>query len=292
MIDFIIANLIIIAIYSIVVLCINLIMGYIGYQQLGGAGFYGVGAYTFAILTLQGIPFFICLLAGGFTAGLSGLLLGLPTLRLKSHYIAITSLGFLYIVYSLIINLNDLTRGPLGIPGIPRPTIFGYTFNDNFSLLLLILPITFVIWLIIYRLVNSPFGKILETIRENDLAAKTLGKNTYAYKLQTYIISAFFTGIAGGLGASFFNFIGPNDFFVNPSIFFITCVMLGGAGSFWGSIVGTSALWSLFLFVKFLPIPPNAVGPAKWMSYSLILILIMIFRPRGIMGRKIRSFEK
>lgn len=292
MLDFIIANIIAVAIYSILTLSTNLIMGYIGYLHLGSLAFFAIGAYSYTLLTLRDTPFFAALLAGGLIAGAAGLILGLPSLRLKSHYMGITTLGFLFIVYSLIINLNDITRGPLGIPGIPRPEIFGFTFNDNYSFLALTLAVTSVCAYIIYRLVHSPFGKILETIRENDIAAKTLGKNTFAYKLQTFMISAFFAGIAGGLYASYFNFIGPHDFFINQMIFILACVMVGGAGSFWGSFVGTAVLWTIFVSIRFLPIAPNAVGPLKMMSYSALLILIMLYRPRGIMGRKIQTFER
>ena len=291
-INLIISSTILALIFSLVVLNKNLIVGYIGYLHFAGVAFFAIGAYTFAILVMKGFGFFPATLLAGIAAAIGGLILGLPTLRLRSHYIGIASLGFLIIVHSLIINLEDLTRGALGIPGIPRPFIFGFKFDDDFSFLILTLIFTIIIGGFIYRMIKSSYGKTLETIRENDLAARSIGKNTYKFKLQTYVISAFFTGIAGCLYASYINYIGPSDFFVSQAIFMLAALMVGGAGSFWGSFLGTFILYFTLLGVKFLPISPNAIGPVQMMIYSLILILLMLFRPRGILGRKIKVFER
>lgn len=282
-----------VVILAILGLSLNMIMGYIGYLNLGHVGFWAIGAYTYTLLFMNGTGFFPSLLAGGFLAALSGLLLGIPTLRLKSHYIAIASLGFTYIVHSLIINLTDLTRGPLGIPGIPRPSIFGIDFDSSLMYFLLSLFVGITVAFIIYLLLRSPWGKILETIREDEVAAKSLGKNTFKYKLQAFMLSAFFAGIAGGIYSSFYQYIGgPVAFFIPQLIILLTIVMVGGAGSFWGSIVGAFVVWSAYESVRFLPIEPTMVGPLQQAAYALILIVIMIYRPRGIMGRKVKAFQR
>lgn len=274
-------------------LSLNMIMGYIGYLNLGHVGFWAIGAYTYTLLLMNGTDFFVALLAAGIAAGISGFLLGLPTLKLKSHYIGIASLGFTYIVYSLMINLTEITRGPLGIPGIPRPTIFGISFQNNTLYFLLSWGVTIIACLIIYKLLHSPWGRILETIREDEVAAKVLGKNIFKYKLQAFTISAFFAGIAAGLYSSFYQYIGGTGaFFIPQLLILLTIVMLGGAGSFWGSIVGALVVWFMFEGVRFLPIDPGLVGPLQQAAYALALILIMIFRPRGIMGRKIKAFQR
>lgn len=274
-------------------LSLNMVVGYIGYLNLGHVGFWAIGSYTYTLLFMNGVHFFLALLAGGILAGISGFILGLPTLKLKSHYIAIASLGFTLIVYSLMINLTELTRGPLGIPGIPRPTILGISFDDNVPYFLLSATVTMLVGVIIYRLLNSPWGKILETIREDDIAAQALGKNTFQYKLQAFTLSAFFAGIAGGVYSSFFQYIGgPTAFSIPQLVFLLTVVMVGGAGSFWGSIVGSVIIVLLYEGVRFIPLEPNLVGPIQQATFALILILIMLFRPRGIMGKKVQMFHK
>lgn len=278
---------------AILGLSLNMVIGYIGYLNLGHVGFWAIGSYTYTILLMNGTDYFLALLAGGLLAALSGLILGLPTLKLKSHYIAIASLGFTYIVYSLIINLTDLTRGPLGIPGIPRPTIFGMSFDNNLAYFLLSLAVAVVVSIIVYRLLHSPWGKILETIREDDIASQSLGKNTFRYKIQVFTISAFFAGIAGGVYSSFYQYIGgPTSFFIPQLIILLAIVMAGGAGSFWGSIVGAFVIWTAYEIVRFLPLEPTMVGPLQQSAYALILIGIMLFRPRGIMGKKTQMFHK
>ncbi len=292
MMDYFYNLITLLAFLSLLTLSLNIVTGYVRYLNLGHVGFWAFGAYTFAILTLAGVNFITAMLAGGIMAGITGLILGLPTLRLKSHFIAITSLGFLYITYSLIVNLEGLTRGALGIAGIPRPNLFGYSFQDNFSLMLLTLIITAVSGFIIYRVLHSPFGKVLEAIRDDEIATKALGKNTYWYKLQAFILSAFFAGIAGALSASYFNYIGPSGFAVAQEVFFLAALMVGGAGTFWGSVLGTIIIQGIEEISRFIPFTPNVVGPVRAIVYALILISIMLWHPNGIMGKKIKHFER
>ena len=288
MLDYFYNLITLLAFLSLLTLSLNIITGYIGYLNLGHVGFWAFGAYTFAILTFSGVNFLLAMLAAGIIAGITGFILGLPTLRLKSHFIAIVSLGFLYITYSLIINLDGITRGPLGIAGIPRPSLFGYDFQDNFSLMLLTLTISAICGFILYRVLHSPFGKVLETIREDEIAAKALGKNTYMYKLQAFILSAFFAGIAGALSASYFNYIGPGGFGIHQEIFFVAALMVGGAGSYWGSFLGTAIILSIEEISRFAPLAPNLVGPIRAIIYALILICVMLWRPNGILGKKLK----
>lgn len=292
MFDYLINVVTLIAFLSILTLSLNIITGYVAYLNLGHVGFWAIGSYIFAILALKGTDFFPAMLAGGFAAAISGLILGLPTLRLKSHFIAIASLGFTFIVYSLIINLGDLTRGPLGITGIPKPRILGYSFENSFSFMILTLLITLIAAFVIHRVLHSPFGKILETIREDEVAAKTLGKNTFSYKLQAFVLSAFFAGIAGALSSAYFGYIGPRGFLIPQEVFFLAALMVGGMGSFWGSIVGTILLQGIEEMSRFIPFSPNIVGPLRGIVYALILISVMLWRPNGIMGKKVKHFER
>ncbi len=292
MTDYILNLLTLIIIMSMITLCLNVIIGYIGYLHLGLVGIWAVGSYAYALMAVHGFPFFVAMLGGGIFAGAAGLLLGLPTLRLKSHYFGIASLGLMYIVYSLLLNLTDLTRGPLGIPGILRPTLFGISFSGPAMYFVLTLAVSLVVGFLLYRILKSPFGKILETIREDEIAAKALGKNTYAYKLQAFVLSSFFVGIISALSASYFQYISPTGFQVEQLIFFLAALMVGGAGSFWGGIVGAFVLLTIQELTRFIPLTPNAVGPVRTMIYALLLIFVMLYKPDGLMGKKMKVYQR
>lgn len=285
------ANLIVI--YSMLGVSMNLVLGYLGILYLAHPAMYGIGAYTVAILTTTGhTNFFLALLLGGVFAGLAGLILSLPSLRLKSHYIGMTTLGFLIITFGLFTNLRDVTRGALGIPGIPRPEIFGIILNTNGSFLIFNIIIAAILLTILYKILNSPFSKVIEAIREDETAAKTLGKNTALYKIQAFTISAFFGGIGGGLFASYLGFINPSSFNVHELIIILTIVIIGGMGSFWGGIAGSLLIFLLFEPLRFLQLNPEIIGALRYGIYGLLLILFMIFRPNGLFGKRTNIFSK
>jgi len=271
----------------------NIILGYLGILHLGHPAIYGIGAYAYAILSINaGFSFFPALLAGGFFAMLAGLILSIPALRLKSHYVGMATLAFLIIVQGLLINMRDLTRGALGIPGIPKPTIFGYYFGSNASFLILSLILTTIICFILHRVMHSPFSKIVETIKEDETASKTIGKNTIKYKIQAFMIASFFAGIGGGLLASYLGFINPTSFDPKELIIIVTMVIIGGMASFWGSILGAALIILLPEPLRFIDLPADFVGPLRYAIYGLILILFMIFKPNGILGKRTNIFSK
>lgn len=277
--------LILICIYVILALALNLSIGFSGVLNLGHIAFYGLGAYTSALLALSGVPFLWCLLAGGLVAMFFGFLLALPTDNIKGDYLALVTVGFSFIIYSLMLNLDWLTRGPLGIPGIPRPNIFGFSFEDNFSFLLLILVIVFIVYFIIRRITVSPFGKLLEAVRDDELAAKILGKDTFKAKAFSLAISAFFAGIAGSLYASYITFIDPSSFSLIQIIPIISIVIVGGLASLPGTVLAAVVLTLIPEALRFVGMPSSILGPMRQMIYALILLLILIFKPRGFWGR-------
>ncbi len=291
--DYIYHLLILITIYVTFVSTMNVIVGNLGILYLGHPAMFGIGAYTFAILTTQhGYGFFTALLAAGIITALAGFLLALPTLRLKSHYIGMATLGFLMIVHGLFVNLRDLTRGALGIPGIPKPNIFGHSFSTNLEFLLVSLLICALIGAIFYRIINSPFGKVIETIREDETAAKTLGKNTAKYKIQAFVLISFFAGIMGGVYASYIGFISPWNFALDQLIILIAAVIIGGMASFWGSVVGAALIILLPEPLRFMDLPTDIVGAMRNAIYGLLVILFMIFKPNGILGKRTNIFSK
>ncbi|MFA5291088.1 MAG: branched-chain amino acid ABC transporter permease [Candidatus Paceibacterota bacterium] len=282
---YIIHLLILIGIYLILSLSLNLSIGYSGVLNLGHIAFYGLGAYTSAPLALAGVPFILCFLAGGIVAMFCGFLLSLPTDKIKGDYLALVTVGFSFIVYSLMLNLDDLTRGPLGLPGIPRPEILGFRFEDNFFFLILTAVIALLVYLIIQRIVTSPFGKLLESVRDDELAAKILGKDTFKAKAFSLGLSAFFAGLAGSLYAGYITFIDPSSFSLMQIIPIISIVIVGGLASLPGTVAAAFILTLIPEALRFVGFPSSILGPMRQIIYSLILLLILIYRPRGFWGK-------
>ena len=215
--------LILICIYIILAVSLNLIVGFTGILNLGHAAFFGIGAYTSALLVLAGAPFIIGVLAAFLIAGLCGLLIGIPSLRLRGDYLAIATLGFGEIIRSIIKNWTSLTRGPLGIPGIPKPSFF-MSFDTSFKFLVLAIVLAALTVFVITKIVHSPFGRVLRAIREDELAAQAIGKNTTRYKMTALVIGAAFAGIAGSLYAHYITFIDPSTFTMIESILILSLI--------------------------------------------------------------------
>jgi len=277
--------LILIGIYLILALSLQLAVGFAGLLNLGHIAFFCIGAYTSALLALKGFPFWLCFLLGGFLAMLFGFLLSFPTNKLKGDYLALATMGFSFVIYAIVLNWTSLTRGPLGLPGIPRPTLFGISFSDNFSFLILTAAVALISYLIIKKITTSPFGKVLEAVRDDELATKVLGKNTF--KIKTYALgtSAFFAGIAGSLYAHYITFIDPTSFTLLELIPVLGIVIIGGLASLKGTILATIILVLLPEPLRFIGFPSSIIGPARQMIYALILLLILLYKPKGFYGK-------
>ena len=282
-----------ISIYSILALTSNMIIGYLGILFLAGPAIYGIGAYTFSIMSINvGMSFFPAMLAAGVVSMIGGMILAVPSFKLRSHYIGIATLAFLFIFNGLSFNLRELTRGALGIPGIPRPVIFGEYLGTNLGFFLFALACTVIVMAILHRVLHSPYAKVIETIREDETASKTLGKNVIKYKLQIFALSSFFAGIGGSLLASYLGFIHPSSFNLVELTFILSMVVIGGMGSFWGSIVGAALLTLVPEPLRYLNFSEEVIGGLRYGSYGLLLILFMLYRPYGILGKRTNTFNK
>lgn len=278
-INYLIHLAILIGIYSILTVSLNLAVGFTGLMNLGHVGFFGIGAYTSALLATRGVPVWASLLCGGILAALSGLLLALPTTRLKGDYLALATLGFSFIMGSIARNWTDVTRGALGIPGIPRLA------DANTEVLILVVLAAVASYAILYLITASRFGLTIQAIRDDELAAKTLGKNTFAHKIASMALSAFFAGIGGGLFAHYITFIDPTVFGLGDLILLFSMVIVGGLASIRGSAVGTAILLLLPEPLRFIGFPSSILGPAREMIFAIVLLLILIYAPRGIDGK-------
>lgn len=277
--------LILIGIYIILAISLQLAIGFTGLLNLGHIAFFGIGAYTSALLALAGWPFWFAFLLAGLISALFGFLLSIPTHKLKGDYLALATMGFSFVVYAILLNWTELTRGPLGLPGIPKPSLFGFSFSSNLSFLILTAIITLISYLVIKKLTISPFGKVLESIRDDELASKTIGKNTFKTKSIALAVSAFFAGIAGSLYAHYITFIDPSSFTIMQLIPVLLIVIVGGLASLEGTIVAAIILVLIPEILRFVGFPSSVIGPARQILYALILLLILIFKPKGFYGK-------
>lgn len=284
--EYLLHILVITGIYIILTLSLNLLVGYTGLAAFGHAAFSCVGAYTSSLLALQyGISPWIGLIIGACVAALLGIVIGLPSIRLRGDYLALATFGFGVIVYSGAKNWVSLTRGPMGLPGIPGFNLFGLFLDSIFSYLILVAAFVLFTYFVIQRIVNSPFGKVLQGIREDEIAAQAMGKDVNRHKLLVFIIGAFFAGIAGSLYAHYITFIDPSSFTVMESITILLMVVFGGMGSLRGSFLGAAVLVILPELLRFLGLPSAIAAPLRQMIYGLLLILLMLKRPQGLVGR-------
>jgi len=277
--------LILIGIYLILALSLQVTVGFTGLLNLGHIAFFAIGAYASALLALSGFPFLICFLFAGIFAMLFGFLISIPTRKLKGDYLALATLAFTFVIYAITLNWTSLTRGPLGLPGIPKPVIFGISFSNNLSFLILTFIIALISYLIIKKIISSPFGKALEATRDDELAARTLGKNTFKMKSFALAISAFFAGIAGSLYSHYITFIDPSSFTLMQLIPILCIVIIGGLASLKGTVLATIILVLLPEPLRFIGFPSSVIGPARQIIYALILLLILIYKPKGFYGK-------
>jgi len=277
--------LILIGIYLILAISLQLAVGFTGLLNLGHIAFYCIGAYTSALLALNNFPFWLCFSLAGIVAMLFGFLLSIPTNKLKGDYLALATMGFSFVIYAVVLNWTSLTRGPLGLPGISKPSLFGISFSNNFSFLILTAIIALISYSIVKKITISPFGKVLEAIRDDELATRVLGKNTFKIKTYALGISAFFAGIAGSLYSHYITFIDPSSFTLLQLIPVLCIVIIGGLASLKGTILATIILVLLPEPLRFIGFPSSIVGPARQMIYALILLLILLYKPKGFYGK-------
>ena len=261
-------NLILIGINIILAVSLNLINGFNGQFSIGHAGFMAVGAYGAAMITLKAqLPFGVALLFGALLAGVFGILVGLPTLRLRGDYLAIATLGFGEIIRGVIVNI-DYIGGAYGLSGIPKLA----SWTSVFWLTVLTI-------IVIANFVNSTHGRATISIRENEIAAEAMGINTTKYKVMAFSIGSLFAGLAGGLHAHYFYTIQPGTFNFLKSFDILVMVVLGGQGSITGSIIAAVGLTILSAALQKL-------AALRLVIYALLLIIVMLFRPQGLMGTK------
>ncbi len=284
--NYILNIFVITGIYIILCLSLDLILGYAGLPALGHISFAAVGAYTSSLLAFRfGLSPWLGLIVGAMLSLLLGAVISLSSTRLKGDYLAITTFGLGLIIYEIANNWVSLTRGPMGLPGIPGFSIFSYQIIHIWQYLVVVITFVSITYIILSKIVHSPFGKVIQAIREDETATKSLGKDTDKDKIIVFMIGAFFAAIAGSLYAHYITFIDPSSFTPMESITVLLMVVFGGMGTLTGSFVGASTLIIFPEMLRFVGLPDSIAAPIRQMIYGLLLILLMLKRPQGIFGK-------
>ncbi len=277
--------LIMIGIYLILTYSVNLILGFSGLMSLSAAAFYGIGAYSYTLLIMKfNIPFLLALLFAIIFTGFIAYLISFPALRFKGDVFVLTTLGFQIIIYSILYNWISLTRGPYGIPGIPKPHIFNMEITEIWQFLIFTIIFLIITVYVIFKIYNSPFGLALKSIRDNAIAAQSLGKPINKYLRLSFTISSALSAISGVLYATYVTYIDPTSFTLSESIFIISILMIGGSGNKKGPFLGTLLMILLPEALRYLGLPDAIAANLRQIIYGLLLIVLMFFRPQGLGG--------
>lgn len=264
--------------YTMITLSLNLMTGYLGQMSFGHAAFMGIGAYTASILlrTLQ-LPFSVAFLMAGVVAGLFGLLLGLPVLKLKGYYFTIITMVFCEIIRIIELNWVGLTNGPLGIMSIPKPSFLGVQVDSAEEFYFMILIMVILTAIIIKNLINSRVGHAILAIRDDELAAEAMGINVFKYKMIVFVLSSLLAGLAGAFYASYTGYIDPTSFSGTQSNEMLVMVIFGGLGNIAGSFIGAISL-------SILPELLRDLMEYRMFIYGFLLVVLMMIKPQGLLG--------
>lgn len=272
---FIVLN--VIGLNTIVVVGLNLLIGFTGQISLGHAAFYGLGSYFSGILTVNyGFPLWPAMLVGMLATGAVAYLIGYPSLKLRGHYLVMATLGFGIIINMLMGELDQFTGGHDGLMGIPPLTMGQLMFDNDLNNFYLIWAFVFLFMLAARNLLNSRVGRALRAISGSEVAASSLGVNTADYKVKVFVLSAMFASVSGSLYAHYITFISPGSYDFYYSIQVVTMVIVGGMGSLWGSLLGAGVLTCI----------SEALHIAKQyhtIAYGVFLCLVLVFLPEGIL---------
>jgi branched-chain amino acid transport system permease protein len=269
-----------VVLYVIISIGLNLSLGYAGQLNLAHAAFYAIGAYASAILTTRfGFNFWEALPVSILLSTVCGILIGLPSLRVRSHYLAIATLGLLIAINNMIINMTSLTGGPTGISGIPRPAFFGIPLESEYRYYYLVLGVAVLLFFFARLITNHGIGRSFRAVREDYIAAQALGINVAKQQILAFALSGLYAGVAGTLYAHMLSYISPDTFSFNEMMFMLTIVIIGGMGSIYGSVAGAALL---IVGRELL----NEFESWQQVVYGVMIVLLVLFLPGGLVTVK------
>jgi len=286
--NFFLSYIILSQIYCIAALSTNLLVGVIGIFSVSQAAMMGIGAYTFALLTTAaGLPFPVAIVGGILVCAALNVVTSLPALRLAGDYFVVTSFGTQLVATAVFINWSEVTGGASGLAGIPAPMLFGYGSESPVVFVWLSSALLALVALSYWLLMRSPYGRILHAIRQDEIAAVAAGRRVLRAKLGVSAVSGAYAGIAGALYAAFVSFIDPQSFEIHVSVLILTMVVVGGARTLAGSIIGPFLLMAVPQLLSLIDLPSTMLGPTRQLAFGVVLVAFMLWRPQGIAGRKL-----
>ena len=282
-------------IYAILALSLNLVVGYCGLLTLAHAAYFAVGGYTYALVTLVlGWSFFPAIILAMAVSSILSLAVSLPAWRFKGDFFVLISLAVQTFIFSLLYNWYDpvapigsfrnLTNGPFGLTGIPKPEILGLKFSSLASFCVLSLTVMSICMLLFALLKQSPWERLLKCMRDDELATRGLGKNTRLAKTQAFAIACAFAGLAGALYAGYVGYIDPSSGNLDESILMLCMVLVGGSGNFRGPLIGAFVLLLIPEALRFVHMPDTIAANMKLLIYGLLIVVMMHVRPQGLAG--------
>ena len=285
--EYLLHLLILVGIYVMLSQSLNLSAGFGGMISLAHAGFYGVGAYTAALLSVHfQLPFLLALPVAMLLSGLLALIVSAIALRTIDDYFIICTLGIQVVVFSLMNNWMSLTRGPLGIPGIPGIQLFGIGIESKWAFLFLTLFFVTMIFFFLKKLTSSSFGRTLRALSEDEIFTQSLGKNVYLSKVIAFTVGAMIAAVPGVLYAHYISYIDPTSFTVDESIFILSIVIIGGMRNLWGSVIAAAFLVLLPEALRFVGMPNAIAANMRQIIYGGVLVFMMFRYSKGFEGRK------
>jgi branched-chain amino acid transport system permease protein len=293
--NYILHLLIYFCIYAICALSLNLVIGYCGLLTLAHASYFAIGAYSYAILSLHGWGFLPALAAAVGIAAVLSLIVSLPAWRFRGDNFVLMSLAAQTLIFSLLHNwyqpqanpgtLRNLTNGPFGLAGIPRPATLGIQLDTIGSMSVLTVVLAAICALVVWRLQSSPWGRLLQCMRDDELALRGLGKNVRRAKLEAFAISCALVAVAGVLYASYVSFIDASSATLDESILMVCMLLVGGMANFRGPLVGAAVLLAMPEILRMVHLPDAMAANVRLLAYGLLLVIIVHFRPQGLAGK-------
>jgi len=275
-VDYILHLGILICIYTILAQSLSLVAGYSGQMSLAHAGFYGIGAYTTALLSVNfGLPVLLTIPIALLLSGIIAYIVSKVAVKTIDDYYIIITLGIQVVIFSIMNNWQDLTRGPLGIPGIPSFEVFSFSFDSKISFLLLSVFFTALVWFVLKNITTSPFGRMLRALSEDEVYTKSLGKNVGQAKVVSFVISGMLASIAGVLYAHYISYIDPTSFTIDESIFILSIVIIGGMRNLKGIFLAATFLVLLPEALRFVGMPSSIAANMRQIIYGIALIMVV-----------------
>lgn len=284
--DYLIHIAVLTCIYAILAVSYEVLVGQTGLLSISTGAVYGLGAYASALASTRlGYGFIPSAALAIFCSSLVAGVCLTPALRLRGDTFAIGTFGFQVILIAVLTNARGVTGGALGVSGIPPPVVMGWTVDTASDFCILCAPLAAVIIVATRRLVLSPFGRVLRSIREAEDVAASYGKRVLPFKILVVLYSAGCAGLAGSLYAHYISYIDPTSFTITESILVLVMVIIGGAGTRWGPVVGAATLVVLPEILRFAGFPSSVAAILRQIIYGVALILMMLFRPQGLLGK-------